>query len=306
MADEHSQFERLKYYADQLFTHITNKPYFKSTTNIHIYDVANETPCTNDLDNKIKLNNYVHAKTQGADNNNIKIFVMNAACASALDMLINGAQFPIVNVLPPGISHNDNIHWIITKSGKEYDDTFIVYIGYLFRFLLSKHHVLIYTKDDYSRPQHDKENVYTVTLLEYGLTTRNNIISFNEFATFPSYVSSVGENPIPISYTQLWDFKIQINNVKEKMKTNQQPPLPPGPYPGSSTSAASSSSDKMVPIVKLSKPMDMNLLRQRLADERAKAEKKEDEDNHETKKRKTLEQKYLKYKNKYLELKNKM
>lgn len=207
---------KLKNFARQMFGTITNKNYFNLSTNIDIYDVANENKCTTDNKqttyNKIVFD-YIKQHSKNTSNNNIKIFVINRACSKFLN-IHETINFPSISLIPEGIISNDNIYYVFTDNGLEYDDSFIVYIGYLFRCLLSKNNLSIYTKDNYSRDQHNNYSVYTRTLIYYGFTNIQSIIPFNQFALFPSY----NTNSIP-SYTYFdSEFKEYIHNINIKFK----------------------------------------------------------------------------------------
>jgi hypothetical protein len=332
-----SQHEQLKQFAKILFTNVTSKDYFTQETNINIHDVANQVECV-DGNSKI-INKYINDYGAVANNNNIHIFIMNNACAKNIN--IYNENLPNMYdsekpTSPPGspIIPKNNIYYVVTQSGNEYDDSFVVYIAYLFRYVLPKQHVMIYTKDDYSRDQHDKANVYVRTLIDYGITELYNIINFNDLAEFPIYVNNVAKFPIrtdTLNFT-FNEFKNQVEAIKMKcaqkkadaellrIETIKQEKILRERLFASmkpKTTSSSSSSSRVIPVVK----SEETLRAQLLAIRKAKLDAEQETTNTSvpvlpmmdiqdierqtdaTKKRKKENNKYLKYKNKYLELK---
>lgn len=106
-------------------------------------------------------------------NDKLFIFILNNDCALYMDLpttdsynIIYGTSNVVDNILSRANSLlKDKICFVITPSGQECDDKTLISIAYRIN---STKRVNIFTKDDYTRPQHGTDAVDIVTYRELG------------------------------------------------------------------------------------------------------------------------------------------
>ena len=102
------------------------------------------------------------------------------------------------NNLPITFDDRNNrfVHYVITSSRTECDDSFVIYLAHLFRVYGNKlkENVMIYTEDNYDTLQHgNRDSIYNTTLNNFD---GNKKLAFENFVMFPN-ISLVYEKMTP-------------------------------------------------------------------------------------------------------------